>query len=73
MSRNDIIRMAAQVESEITGHDFPHSYEFIEWCERFAALVAAAEREECAKICDLYDYSDAATECADAIRARGKE
>ena len=24
----------------------------VEWLERFAALVAAAEREECAKVCD---------------------
>ena len=25
-----------------------------EWLERFAALVAAAEREDCAAICDKY-------------------
>lgn len=41
----------------------------------FAALVAAAEREECAKVCEaIEDYygSDAsfAIRCADAIRAR---
>jgi hypothetical protein len=38
--------------------------------ERFAALVAAAEREACAKACE-----DAWTRhaCAAAIRARGQE
>ena len=46
MTRDEIIRMAAEVEWEISGHDFPHSDEFIQWCERFAALVAAHEREK---------------------------
>jgi hypothetical protein len=42
--------------------------------ERFAALVAAAEREACAKVCyereraNLYGFK----ECAAAIRARGE-
>ena len=47
---------------------------------RFAALVVAAEREACAKVCieigatkgnsdDALDMADA---CADAIRARGE-
>jgi hypothetical protein len=43
-----------------------------EFLERFAALVAAAEREACAKVCDdlvLDQYS--ASGCAAAIRARG--
>jgi hypothetical protein len=42
-----------------------------EFLERFAALVAAAEREACAKVCDdlvLDQYS--ASGCAAAIRAR---
>jgi len=46
--------------------------------EHFAALVAAHEREECAKICDdmdsLSDYYTLRVEliCAQAIRARNK-
>lgn len=51
--------------------------------ERFAALVAAAEREACAKVCEYramaLDYSGnqyvrdhAALDCARSIRARGK-
>lgn len=47
--------------------------------ERFASLVAAAEREECAKLCEeqpAYGSGDAVamkTDCANAIRNRGKE
>jgi hypothetical protein len=42
---------------------------FVERLERFAALVRADEREECAKACE-----DAWTRhaCAAAIRARGQ-
>lgn len=50
--------------------------------ERFAALVAAAEREECAKVCkdemideeqcnDDVAYNAGCFDCAAAIRARG--
>ena len=42
--------------------------------ERFAALVAAAEREACAKACDALgdEYADAnPADCAFAIRERG--
>ncbi len=50
----------------------------------FAALVAAAEREECAKVCDnmvMYGpvaevqqrYNKAYADCRDAIRAREKQ
>jgi hypothetical protein len=39
--------------------------------KRFAELVAAHEREECAKVCD--DWNTALTDkLADAIRARSK-
>ena len=36
---------------------------------RFAKLVAEAEREACAKVCD--EYADDPVYCGDAIRARG--
>jgi len=41
--------------------------------ERFAELVRADEREECAKICDVFQARDVGmqpAECAGAIRAR---
>ena len=48
--------------------------------ERFAALVAAAEREACAKVCDnmttgdrvSFDWERGASDCAHAIRARNE-
>ena len=43
--------------------------------EAFAALVAAAEREACAGICDRFQMRDVGmqpAECAGAIRARGE-
>ena len=57
----------------------PLSMPFDKWCEKFAALVAAHEREECAKLCDeqiseLYasrDTVDCADYLAGQIRARG--
>jgi hypothetical protein len=47
--------------------------------ERFAALVAAAEREECLRLCDARYMGDNSREdmearrCAAAIRARGNK
>jgi len=39
---------------------------------RLVALVAAHEREACAKLCEEHwKHSGTAIECADAIRARG--
>ena len=45
----------------------------LEGFARFAALVAAHEREECAKVCDGYNdgrYANTADLCAAAIRSR---
>lgn len=78
MNREDIIRMAREAEcSETFGADV---FAFtVEELERFAALVAAAEREACAKVCEdipLPKDSKALTHgptierCAAAIRAR---
>jgi hypothetical protein len=70
MTRDDIIRMAQEVWSAGDVYIGPST----ESLERFAAVVAAAEREECAKVCDereranLYGFK----ECAAAIRARGE-
>lgn len=41
--------------------------------EAFAKLVAAAEREACAKVCEAYQDPFAGNAMADAIRARGEE
>jgi len=48
---------------------------FVWFLEKFADLVAAQEREDCAKVCESYlsdsPYSWGSTTIASAIRARG--
>ena len=92
MTRDDIIRMAREAgfragHIELYGSD---PMPFVAPCSatdcmpelvRFAAIVAAAEREACAAICDAegreWDSDDVVTEknyaahCAHRIRARG--
>ncbi len=48
MNRDDIIRMAR----EAGGDDWGIFRDFMPEIERFANLVAAAEREACAALCD---------------------
>lgn len=82
MTRDEIIRIYLQVSDELCGGR--------EWCltgvgepmQRFVALVAAAEREACARVCDdlelperyegawMAGWSDGTDDCAAAIRAR---
>ena len=74
MTRDEIIRMAREAGMppvEITS-DKPVLYPVPDAIERFAALVAAAEREACAKVCDDWPNGrDDVCEIATAIRARG--
>lgn len=76
MTRDEIIAMA-------TDAGYPHvglkwNDQELAFLERFAALVAAKEREACAKLCDE-QFEKATTAagafradmCAAAIRARG--
>jgi len=69
MTQEDIIRMA----EEAGKHLWPLETKFL---LRFAALVAAAEREACAKMCDhVYDYivtDGHIKDMAFKIRARGQ-
>jgi len=76
MTREDIIRMARKAGDSLDK----------EWLVRFAAIIAAAEREACAKVCDKwyevacsyeserrthhYIMGKGARECAHAIRTR---
>jgi hypothetical protein len=72
MTKDDIIRMAHEA-----GHN---QFQFIPLSvmERFASLVAAAEREACALVCERRHVGDfnredlEARRCAEAIRARGE-
>ena len=67
MNREDIIRMAREAGFEQAGH--LSFQEITHRLENFAALVASAEREACAKIADTSEPYKS----ADLIRARGQE
>ena len=79
MNREDIIRMAREAGMEQDGDNFfSPSHEEIDVhitdLERFAALVAVAEREACAKVCENMERNGdwiTKVEAAAAIRARG--
>jgi hypothetical protein len=71
MIRDDIIRMAREAgflcDEDWVTYGLPGF-------ERFAALVAAAEREACADECVKQAIGGGfAADCAAAIRARGQE
>lgn len=51
MDRDTIIRLAREAEGDEQHHGMWRMH--VEDLERFAALVAAAEREACAKACEL--------------------
>lgn len=76
MSREDIIRMA--LEAGMSHFSYFVTTAHVEDLERFAALVAATERETCAKVCEETTaswtqdlYNSGCMDCAAAIRARG--
>ena len=72
MNRDDIIRMAREVWGDDSGKPWHESA--LTHLEAFAKLVAAAEREACAEVCDKLgdEYADTnAADCAFAIRERG--
>ena len=80
MNREDIILMVQEAVIGSPTNENPFDFRLVkmETVERFAALVAAAEREACAKLCDkevdelAYGGDDwyTAKTLAAAIRAR---
>jgi hypothetical protein len=84
MTRDDIIRMAREAGGLNCDCCLPEPepHEMQEFIERFANLVAAHEREECARVCeagvvqtnnwDARDYNEACKIRAAAIRNRGE-
>ena len=66
MTRDDIIRLA-----QVSGLHTFYGTESIEW---FAALIAACEREACAKVAESYEPTcdTCPSGVANAIRARGE-
>ena len=77
IDRDNIIRMAREAGLAALLRDTQKTHEAL---ERFAALVAAAEREACAQLCDIretmfkgYKTDGLAALCAAAIRARSQQ
>ena len=83
MNREDVIRLARETGLAIAYAE--RDEDGWQELERFAALVAAAEREACAQACDKLVDQEIRTGkvdhnempwtmyCANIIRARGKE
>ena len=89
MTQNEIIEMARQAgffvkDSEAYSPSVQEDHELTPYLETFAKLVAAKEREACAKVCeelpapDIYNNTDQSMwdvtcmDCSIAIRARGE-
>ena len=71
MNKEDIIRMAREAGFLIDTHALLSTYGLIdENLQRFAALVAASEREACAAMFDNHNVWD--EEVGERIRARGQ-
>ena len=87
MTQDEIIEMARQAGLHIATDVKWMPIIGIEYAETFAKLVAAKEREECAKVCDdavfkIWEYDPVylklisrtvCTNLAKAIRARGEQ
>jgi hypothetical protein len=73
MNREDIIRMAREAHLDVYGLGNDRE-KFVSVVEHFANLVAAAEREACAKVCEAEgERVDASwVSCAFSIRERGQ-
>jgi hypothetical protein len=72
MNIKELAKQARLTESNNDGIRIETGY-WVEELTRFAALVAAHEREECAKVCEEMAYTNPQRhQFAYAIRARGK-
>jgi hypothetical protein len=80
MTRDDIIRLGREAglldKVDLSEDYFIPAQAALTEVRQFAALAAAAEREECAKVCEELQGSESDEEAwkyaAAAIRARGK-
>jgi hypothetical protein len=74
MTRDDIIRMALEACDVDKVGAWSNGFWTITQgeLERFAALVAVAQREECAQVCEAITWSGEAKFFAKAIRERSE-
>lgn len=74
MNREELIRMAREVGIDPESDTLCNYDGWVDIFVDFAALVAAAEREACAKVLDDWKKHNWTFEdCAAAIRARGEK
>ncbi len=79
MTREDIIKMAHEAGLHLATEAHWMPIIDLAYAERFAELVAAAERSACAQVCDEIANKPSnmvlgvALDCAAAIRARGEK
>jgi len=71
-ARDEIIRMAREAGATVSSFH-GRFVMYPDDIERFAALVAAAEREACIKAVEKVGQHGIVTQCAAAIRARGEQ
>ena len=71
MTKDDVIRMAREAGAAFPSGGIWHRFDSPEELERFANLVAAAEREEIAKLADSMNTVGLPPDVGAAIRARG--
>lgn len=75
MTRDDVFRLAHEAGFDIHGdaiYVWARQEAVTKALITFARLVAAVEREACAKICDRIEWSDEGQYFATTIRARGE-
>jgi hypothetical protein len=76
MTQDEIIEMARQAGIKGRTDEFYSEFcdgVYFDDLETFAKLVAAKEREACAKLCDEFCYGSTKVLVERAIRARGEQ
>ena len=80
MNRDDIIRMAREAGIDAESDTLCRYEGWVEPLQRFADLIAAAEREACAITCEQttaawtqHVYNEGVMDCVKALRARGEK
>ena len=77
MTQNEIIEMAIEARLAFDSEEYPDIWQTYmnvgkQEIEAFAKLVAAKEREACAKLCEEFHFGQAPMMIQRAIRARGE-
>ena len=77
MTQDEIIEMAIEARLAFDSEEYPEIWQTYmnvgkQEIETFANLVAAKEREACAKVCDEFNFGQSPMMIQRAIRARGE-